>query len=65
MPATREGHDWLLRPGLQPQLERRFQQLLRTVTDMAATTEEIKPAELSSLTDDQAAYLHVVLQSIT
>ena len=29
------------------------------------TTEEIKPTALSRFTDDQAAYLHVVLQSDT
>ncbi len=65
MPATQEGCDWLLQPGLQPHLERRFQQLLRTATDVMVTTEEIKLAELSSLTDNQAAYLCEVLQSNT
>ncbi len=65
MPGGREGWDWLLRPGLQPQLERRFQQLLRTSTDETATMEEIRPASLSRFTDDQAAYLHTVVQSDT
>ncbi len=65
MPGTQEGWDWLLQPGLQPQLEERFQQLCRTSTDATATTEESKPAALSRFTDDQAACFHVVLQSDT
>ena len=47
MPGTQEGQDWLLQPGLQPQLERRFQQLLGTSTDVIETTEEVKPIALS------------------
>ena len=65
MPGIQEGQDWLLQPDLQPKLERRFQQLLRTSTDATATTEEIKPATLSRFTDDQAAYLCEVLQADT
>ena len=48
---------------MQPQLERRFQQLLGTTTDETATTEEIRPASLSTFNEDQAAFLHQVVQS--
>ncbi len=53
----------MLRPDLQPKLERRLQKLLRTLMDATAKMEEIKPPTLSRFTDDQTDHFCKVLQS--